>query len=100
MFDQKDSTHRKAFALYTSPRRQEFQKAIMWQSRLWSRGMYDDLPPNGLALSRAAPIEQECVRANTNFQKPPDLDRRLRRRLERRVGRRLGCQACYLSFNL
>jgi len=37
---------------------------------------YDGLPPNGLAFSGAAPIDWHGSRAESSFQKRPDLDRR------------------------
>jgi hypothetical protein len=45
------------------------------------------LPPNGLPLSCAAPIERERSRAETTSQNGYDLARRLRRQLQRRVRR-------------
>jgi hypothetical protein len=45
--------------------------------------------PNGLALSRAAPLDREGDRAGSSFQNADDLEAALRRRLQRHVGRQL-----------
>jgi hypothetical protein len=48
------------------------------------------LPPNGLALSCAAPIDRENDRAESGFQNASDLRTALWRQLQRRVGRQHG----------
>jgi hypothetical protein len=48
------------------------------------------MPPNGLALSCAARIDQEGGRAASSLQKSNDLGAAQRRQLERRVGLRAG----------
>ena len=47
----------------------------------------DGARPNGLGMSRAAVIEREGGRADSNFQNATDLGAAQRRRLHARVGR-------------
>lgn len=57
-------------------------------------------PPNGLPLSRAAPLDRDAVLAGSDTQNGPDLAAAQRRRLDGRVGREGGGSASPTTYIL
>jgi hypothetical protein len=56
--------------------------------------------PNGLALSRAAPIDQKWVGSEASFQNASDLGAAKRRRFQRLVGRQPIMALIFLVISL